>query len=275
MKRLITVWLPVGAGVLAAGLAALAARTWLTERDFARDHPPPGRLVDADGAKLHVIERGTGSPPLLLIHGNPGSSLDFADTVMNELAKRHRVVAVDRPGHAWSERPTLPMTPLDQARSIHAAARTLGLERPVVVGFSYGGPVSLAYVTEFPADVRALVLLAALASPDDPHIGHPVQNALTWPVVGPLMAWTIGPLAAPGEIAKGLVAGFSPNPVDAAMLPKATLLWSRPGDLLATANDWPSLDASFRPLAARYPEIRVPVEALPGGGDRIVGPGHE
>ena len=53
------------------------------------------------------------------------------------------------------------------ARRLRGAALRLGLRRPVLVGHSWGGAAALAYALEFAEDVPGLVLLGAVASPDD------------------------------------------------------------------------------------------------------------
>lgn len=259
---------------LAAILGALALRTALAERSFAARRPAPGKLVEAGGGvRLHAIERGSGPLPVLLIHGNPGTALDFSG-VLAALEDEARLVAIDRPGHGWSERPKVVLAPTEQARLIRGAARALGLERPVVVGFSYGGPVALAYALEHPDAVRGLVLVASLGDPESPHIHDPIQGLLARPVLGPVLAFTIGPLAAPAKIETGLALAFKPSPMPAEALARARELWARPGPLLASAGDWPGWDASAAALAARYHEIDVPVEVLPGGSDPAVGRAH-
>jgi len=261
-------------GLLGVGLAALGGRTYQAERRFAAQSPPPGVLVPAGGFNLHAIDRGKGGPPVLLIHGNPGSSMDFADTVLDRLAKERRTVAVDRPGHGWSERPSVVMTPSQQAAAVHAAAQHLKLEKPVVVGFSYGGPVALAYAIDHPKEVGALVLIASLGDPDGGHISDPIQKVMPTPVVGPLIAWTVGPLVAPGKIEAGVTDAFKPDTAPTAVIEKEKRLWSRPRPLLASAGDWSGLDSTFHGLAARYKEVRVPVEVLASKDDPVCSMQH-
>lgn len=257
------------------GLAALGGRNWNEERTFATESPAPGVLVPADGFKLHAIDKGKGGPPVILIHGNPGTCLDFADTVLERLAKDRRVVAFDRPGHGWSERPAVVMNPAEQANAIHAAVKHLGLEKPVVVGFSYGGPVALAYAVEFPKEVGAVVLIASLGDPDGEHVSDPIQKVMAVPGVGQTIAWTAGPLVAPGKIDAGVTDAFKPDAVPAGVIEKEQRHWSRPGPLLASAGDWAGLDASFHVLASRYKEIQVPVEILASRNDPVCSMQHQ
>jgi pimeloyl-ACP methyl ester carboxylesterase len=268
--------LPIVLGVVFLGLGA---RTYLAEKRFDEAHPPPGTLVDVGGGiKIHardarVPEAVQDAVPVLMIHGNPGTAADFG-RVQHALRQERRTVAVDRPGHGFSGRAAPIMTPAEQAKLIHAAADRLDLDRPIVLGFSFGGPVALAYAVDYPTDIRALVLVSSIADPAAGRLENPIQTLVATPYVGPFIAWTVGPLAAPGEIRKGLAEAFAPDPVDPAALDLALEQWTRPGPMQASACDWKGLDSSWTALAARYGEIRVPVEVLAAPGDAIVKPAH-
>src|SRR5580658_1004417 len=118
----------VGAvGSLAAAAALVSGSAQIAERA----NPPSGRFVHTRGVKLHYLERGAG-PPVVLLHGNGVSALDWAVSgVLDGLAVDHRVIAFDRPGFGYSERPRdKTWTPLEQAELLHAALMQLGVERP-------------------------------------------------------------------------------------------------------------------------------------------------
>src|SRR3954453_24182670 len=148
--------------VLAVSAAALAASALLNAylaRRAEREHPPAGRFVEVDGVRLHYLERGAG-PPVVLLHGNVVTAEDWVlSGVLDRVAERHRVVAFDRPGYGHSERPQgSAWTAATQADLLlHAFAR-LGIQRPVVVGHSWGTNVALALALADPAAVRGLVL---------------------------------------------------------------------------------------------------------------------
>ena len=61
------------------------------------------KFVTVEGMRLHFVIRGAGRP-VVLIHGNPGSTQDWT-RVLGPLAANHRIIAFDRPGHGRSERP--------------------------------------------------------------------------------------------------------------------------------------------------------------------------
>src|SRR5688572_27205171 len=66
---------------------------------------PPGRFVVVDGVRVHYIARGKGRP-VVLIHGNGTMAEDFVICgLVDQLAKRYRVIAIDRPGFGHTDRP--------------------------------------------------------------------------------------------------------------------------------------------------------------------------
>ena len=103
----------IGIPVVLAGLAIVAlAREALTERAERRRFPPPGRLVDVGGFRLHVLESGdsSASPTVILDLGMVSFSSNWA-WVQPELAKVTRVVASIAPGWAGAIRARSPATP--------------------------------------------------------------------------------------------------------------------------------------------------------------------
>ena len=68
-------------------------------------HRPPGRFVEVDGVRVHYIARGKGRP-VVLVHGNGTMAEDFVISgLVDQLATRYRVIAIDRPGFGHTDRP--------------------------------------------------------------------------------------------------------------------------------------------------------------------------
>ncbi len=66
---------------------------------------PSGRFVTVDGLPVHVLVRGRGRP-VVLVHGNGTMAEDFAICgLIERLATRYRVIALDRPGFGYTARP--------------------------------------------------------------------------------------------------------------------------------------------------------------------------
>jgi proline-specific peptidase len=122
--------------------------------------------VAVNGIELHVEEFGTGDPPLVLVHGYTGSSVDWAD-VAPELASDRRVIVYDHRGHGQSTNTRdLASYSFDQLVADFAAlVDALGLETFDLLGHSMGGIVAMRYILEHPERVRSLVLMDTGAAP--------------------------------------------------------------------------------------------------------------
>ena len=132
-------------GAAIAGLGLLAS--WLfvhaKSRRAERDHPPAGKFITVDGVKLHYLERGQG-PTLVLLHGNGVDATDWEHSgLLDAAAEHYRVIAFDRPGFGYSERPRSTVwTPDRQARLLHHALQELGVDSAIVAGHSWGTMVA-------------------------------------------------------------------------------------------------------------------------------------
>jgi pimeloyl-ACP methyl ester carboxylesterase len=108
------------------------------------------------GLRLHVREWGaTDGPPILLIHGWSQNHLCWARQYNSSLADEFRLVAFDLRGHGMSETPLERELYTDEqlwADDIAAIIDTLALDRPVLVGWSYGAFVICDYIRAYGAD---------------------------------------------------------------------------------------------------------------------------
>ena len=109
----------------------------------------------AGAISLTVRERPGGLPELLCLHGLASNAL-WWDPVGELLAPQHRVVAVDLRGHGLSDRPERGYGFAEVASDLAALLPQLGLQRPVVVGHSWGASVALELAASGGA-VRAVV----------------------------------------------------------------------------------------------------------------------
>ena len=186
--------------VLAASAAVLAA-TALQVRANARraeyEHPPRGHFIRTGGVRLHYVEAGRGAePPVVLLHGNAVTAEDWiASGVFSRIAAWRRVIAFDRPGYGYSERPRDRLwTAEAQAAVLAEAFGELGIERPVVVGHSWGALVAVALGLDHPNAVSGLVLVSGYHFPtaraDVAAFSPPAV-----PVLGDVVRYTVGPLA--------------------------------------------------------------------------------
>ena len=113
------------------------------------------------GLRLHVREWGKADgPPILFMHGFSQSHLCWAKQYQSALAEEFRLVAYDLRGHGMSEAPLEPEHYTDGqlwADDLAAIIAQLGLDRPVLVGWSYGSFVICDYVRAHGQDRIAAV----------------------------------------------------------------------------------------------------------------------
>jgi pimeloyl-ACP methyl ester carboxylesterase len=115
--------------------------------------------TDVNGATLHYEDHGAGAP-LVLIHGGLVSSAMWQPHLPH-LINDFRVITPDSRGHG---RPTNPAGMLSYAQladDIAALITALGLERPVVGGYSDGGQVAMELGARRPGAAGALIVGAA------------------------------------------------------------------------------------------------------------------
>ncbi len=260
------------AAAAVAGLAATAALVARSARATERAHPPTGRFVEVHGVRLHYVERGSGSP-VVLLHGNGVMAQDWeVSGVLDGLAAEHRVIAFDRPGYGYSERPRGTVwTPVAQAELIHAALAQLGMVRPTVIGHSWGTLVALALALGHPADVERLVLLSGYYFPSL-RLDVPLQGAPATPLLGDLLRYTVSPVVG-RLLSPALVKQlFAPAPVPERFARFPLAMSRRPSQLRASAEEAVLMVPSAMLLQARYGELDLPVTVIAGSGDLIADP---
>src|SRR5919112_2869137 len=148
------------------GLIAVTALTgatyqWLATRKDLAATPPPGRLVDIGGYRLHLWCTGNGAPAVILDTGLGGSSADWG-FVQPEVARFTRVCSYDRAGMGYSDRGPSPRTARRIASELAELLRRSGNAGPVVlVGASIAGFDVRLFASDHPDRVAGLVLVDA------------------------------------------------------------------------------------------------------------------
>ena len=260
--------------VAVAVLAILALVTQAGVFALQRACPAQGRMIEVAGATLNLVDigpRDAAGPPLVMIHG-ASSNLEVMRQPLGEmLARNHRVLLIDRPGHGWSTRARLEdSTPAIQGRMIDEALEKLSVGRAILVVHSWSGALGARMALDYPKRVAGLVMLAPVAYPWRGGIGW-YTKLVAIPVIGPLLAYTITLplgffLAAPG--ARGV---FLPQVMpDGFVGNTATALLLRPREFLANARDIVTLRAAVEEQAPRYVDIRVPAVVISGELDKTV-----
>jgi len=263
-------------GLLLAGIGLVASFFYVRAktRQAAAEHPPRGRFVEVDGVRLHYIERGSG-PTLVLLHGNGVLANDFENAgLLDKAAEHYHVIAFDRPGFGYSERPRSRVwTPQAQARLLHHALQEIGVDSAIVLGHSWGTLVALSMALEVPGFVRGLVLLSGYYYPsvrvDVPLVAWPAV-----PLLGDLMRYTVSPLVTRMLWRPLTKAVFSPQPVDARFHRTPAWMLLRPAQLRASAAESALMIPAAKALAGRYAGLKVPAVVIAGTQDKLVDFGH-
>ena len=256
-------------------LAVFAAVTlWRANAREAQSeerYPPEGQFVDVDGHKVHAVVRGSG-PDLVLIHGASGSTRDYTFSLVAKLEKDYRVFVLDRPGLGYTPRVNVAGESLDeQAALLSAASIKLGANKPIVLGQSFGGAVSLAWAVNHPKHVSALVLLAApsnlWSTPVDPLYRVTATGWGATLIVPLLTAWVPN-----SYVANALAEVFEPQAEPSGYAdyfgPGITL---RRKTMVANARQRVRLLRDIKAMIPKYSAIQVPTELLHGDADTIVG----
>ncbi len=151
------------------------------------------RRINVGGLTTRYFRAGNDGLPLVLLHGDSASALDWS-WVLPTLGATHRVYAPDFPGFGESAKPSLEYSPEFLRQFLVDFIDALGIERAVLVGNSLGGLVCLRFALSRPEQVAALVLV------DSSGLGYsvtPALSQLTLPLYGEAaISWCQTPLGA-------------------------------------------------------------------------------
>lgn len=125
----------------------------------------PGSLIDIGDTRLYVEERGTGSLPLLILHGGPGLDHKMFGPHLDALGDACRLLFVDQRAQGRSE-PSDPQTwtLLRMADDVSALAAALHLDRYAVLGHSFGAMVALQHAVDHSGQPAATIVSSGVPS---------------------------------------------------------------------------------------------------------------
>jgi pimeloyl-ACP methyl ester carboxylesterase len=144
-------------------LRGLCALLIISSAWTASSAPAPAiitsKFATVDGLKLHYLTAGHG-PTVLLLHGYAETSRMWRPLIPI-LAAKFTVIAPDLPGIGESDIPKQGLDMKNAAVTMHALAKSLGVEKARVVGHDIGLMVAYAYAAQFPTETEKLVLMDA------------------------------------------------------------------------------------------------------------------
>ena len=120
------------------------------------------------GLRLHYQQIGTG-PDVVMVHGITGNLAVWHLHIVPALADRFRITTYDLRGHGYSDTPATGYSPDAMAADLLELLDALEIERPVVIGHSYGADIALYHAARDPDRVREVIAIEA-ALPAMEHV---------------------------------------------------------------------------------------------------------
>jgi pimeloyl-ACP methyl ester carboxylesterase len=252
-------------GVLALAIVIL---NWTYGR-LPAEPKPTGSFARVGKLRIHYIERPGAGTPVVLIHGLPGTAEDW--NAVTPLLAGHRTIAIDRPGFGYSSGGYVPFD--QQLSTIHQLLSQLHVTRPILVGHSYGGTVSLGYAERYPGEVRGLVLVDAAAAGTHPGAlqgleAHAIEF-LQLPVIRQIADATFSQLLRTASAEMGDSEAFDPEPVAKAHEHRVLAINMTNGNLKALAGEYLAAGVIER-IDRGLHAIEVPAVVIQGEQDRLV-----
>jgi pimeloyl-ACP methyl ester carboxylesterase len=259
--------------VVAALALAIVVLNWTYGR-LPGEPKPRGSFANVDGVRIHYFEHAGSGAPVVLLHGLPGTAEDWNE--VTPLLAGHRTIAIDRPGFGWSGDGYMKFD--RQLEVLRALMQQLHVQRPIVVGHSYGGTMALGFAERYPGQARGLVLVDAAAAGTHvasfEHLQSHFINFLELPVVRPIANATFSQLLK--TITTNLVDGeaFDPQAVNPAHKHRVLAINMTHGNLKAYTGEELEANDVFSRIDPRLGTILIPAVVIQGEKDQLVEPAH-
>jgi pimeloyl-ACP methyl ester carboxylesterase len=217
------------------------------------------------GNVVNVVRAGEG-PPVVLVHGLPGSAYDWRVLSAALSARGRLVLAYDRAGYGYSQPAVTGAYTLERnAEDLVKLLELFQLRDATVVGWSYGGAVAIRAAQKDHSRMARLVLIASVG-PGAKEIAPPAVTSLF--LSDPVLAWLrLVPPVARGVIASESEQAFSGQSQPSWWQSDVAANFARPTTALAYRAELASFAAEKPPLPV---DLGVPVVVIHGDQDRMV-----
>jgi pimeloyl-ACP methyl ester carboxylesterase len=127
---------------------------------------PKSKFIEAGELRIHYLEAGEGVP-VIALHGGPATA-EMTWSENERLAAHHHLYSPDSRGHGQTNNPAGTLSYAQMADDVSAFINALGLDRPMIFGYSDGAQTALEFGIRHSGEARALVLggVVTEASPE-------------------------------------------------------------------------------------------------------------
>ncbi len=258
-----------------AGLMTACAGAPPDFGDVTGQWPALGRMIETPDGTVHAWDRGEGQP-VIMLHGASGNLRDWTYHLAPRIAEHRWAIAFDRPGFGYSERRMdRAGDPAVQARTLKAAADAMGVERPILIGHSWGAAVAMAWALAHPNDVAGIIPVSGAVMPWSHKPALVEMIGVDGLLIGLYFDYLQASAGSRGieRFVRRIFRPQTPPPdyIDYVGGPLAL----RDETLAANREDIESLNTALRRMAPDYGRLRMPVEVISGTADPIIRPDRQ
>ncbi|WP_412547059.1 alpha/beta fold hydrolase [Peribacillus simplex] len=124
-----------------------------------KKNQPLGQLVEVEGKNMHVYTKGKGENTIVLLSGlgTAAPVLDF-EPLINEMAKRNKIVVVEPFGYGWSDLTNRERTVENIVEELRMALKKSNIKGPyILMPHSVSGIYSMYYANKYPSEIKAII----------------------------------------------------------------------------------------------------------------------
>jgi len=135
-----------------------------TSTTLAQTPANEGHINAENGVKLYYRVLGSGSEPVVLIHGGPGFTSDYLADDLTPMARNHSLLVYDQRGIGRSTlvSDSTALAAQRYVEDLEAIRKHLGLEQLTLLGHSWGAAPAALYAMQYPERVRRVILVGTI-----------------------------------------------------------------------------------------------------------------